>query len=92
MNTRIFSDFSPATPEIECVDVWPVGRLTAAKMAAYDRAAREGSIRPLKVYRDPNTGKTAVRYLSAIPHPWMLEELRRIAETGEQTQLKEGEE
>ena len=43
----------------------------------YKRQEQEGSLRLLRVEQHPNTGRTLVDYLSAIPHEWMLEQLGR---------------
>ena len=62
-------------------------------MAAYRQMEQEGCLRLLRVERHPNTGRTLVDYLSAIPHEWMLEQLGRrkqeIEFSGEQMQMED---
>ena len=67
---------NPAPLDIEVVDVWPAGALTDDARAAYDRLAGEGRIVPVSVYHDPANGRTVVKYLTAIPAPWIRAELK----------------
>ena len=87
------NDFTPETPGIRCLDAWPPNACTGAAMAAYQRMEQEGSLRLLRVERHPNTGRTLVDYLSAIPHEWVLEQLGRrkqeIEFSGEQMQMED---
>lgn len=69
--------FTPEAPGIRCLDAWPPNTCTGAAMAAYRQMEQEGGLRLLRVERHPNTGRTLVDYLSAIPHEWMLEQLGR---------------
>lgn len=69
--------FTPEIPGIRCLDAWPPNACTGAAMAAYRQMEQEGGLRLLRVERHPNTGRTLVDYLSAIPHEWMLEQLGR---------------
>ena len=86
------NDFTPETPGIRCLDAWPPNACTGAAMAAYQRMEQEGSLRLLRVERHPNTGRTLVDYLSAIPHEWMLEQLgkrkREIEFSGQQMRME----
>lgn len=80
-------------PSISCVDAWPPRCLTGAVMAAYRHQARAGMLRIQRIETHPNTGRTLVGYLSAIPHPWMLDQLgrrkREIEGAGEQMRMEE---
>lgn len=62
------------------VDRWPPGRLRDTAMAAYDRLAQDGEIRPEGVQRTKQ-GAVIVRYLAKIPDAWVHELLGR-AERG----------
>ena len=85
--------FAPETPGIRCLDTWPPSTCIGAAMAAYRQMEREGGLRLLRVERHPNTGRTLVDYLSAIPHEWMLEQLgrrkREIEFSGQQMQMED---
>lgn len=75
--------------DMEQIDLWPPGALTALHRASYDALARLGTIRPLSVRTDPHTGQTAVKYLSAIPHEWTLQALGELKREGAQIEIKE---
>ena len=85
--------WQPELPSIDCIDVWPPGRCTDAAMRAYRQAERERLVRIRRVDVSPNTGRTLVGYLSAVPQPWALERLgqikRQIEQSGEQMRLEE---
>ena len=85
--------FTPETPGIRCLDAWPPNACTGAAMAAYRQMEREDGLRLLRVERHPNTGRTLVDYLSAIPHEWMLEQLgrrkREIELSGQQMRMED---
>ena len=68
-------EWLPAPKDIECVDVWPPGRLTQCARDAYDQLSREGRIVPVSVKRDA-AGRIYVRYRADIPIQWIREELR----------------
>ena len=63
---------------VRVVDRWPPGRLRRTAMAAYDRLAQDGEIRPEGVQRTKQ-GAVVVRYLAKIPEAW-VHELLGIAE------------
>lgn len=85
--------FASEIPCIRCLDAWPPNACTGAAMAAYRRMEQEGSLRLLRVERHPNTGRTLVDYLSAIPHEWVLEQLgrrkREIELSGQQMRMED---
>ena len=84
--------FALEPPSIRCLDAWPPNACTGTVMAAYRRIEQEGGLRILRVEKHPNTGRTLVDYLSAIPHEWMLEQLGRrkrdIESSGEQMRME----
>lgn len=61
-------------------DRWPPGRLRRTAMAAYDRLAQDGEIRPEGVRRLAG-GVVVVHYRTRIPAAWVHELLAR-AESG----------
>lgn len=79
----------PAPKDIECVDVWPPGRLTQCARDAYDQLSREGRIVPVSVKRDA-AGRVYVRYMSDIPIQWIREELREAKLRGVQMTIDGG--
>lgn len=85
--------FALEPPNIRCLDVWPPRTCTGAAMAAYQQIGQEGGLCLLRVERHPNTGRTLVDYLSAIPHEWMLEQLgrrkREIEFSGQQMRMED---
>ena len=85
--------FALEPPSIRCLDVWPPNACTGTVMAAYQQMEREDGLRLLRVERHPNTGRTLVDYLSAIPHKWMLEQLgrrkREIELSGQQMRMED---
>lgn len=86
--------FDRAPPSVECVDVWHPGTLTWAARQAYDALAAQGRIRLIRAARDRTTGRIAVRYLSDVPHEWILpdlaEEKRAASDRGQQTKMEVG--
>lgn len=65
-----------APKDIECVDIWPPGRLTNVERDAYDRLAKAGRIVPTSVKRDP-AGRVYVRYFADCPQEWIRQELKQ---------------
>lgn len=80
--------FVPAPVDVECIDVWPPGRLSQAAQDAYDALASAGRIRPIRVDRDA-AGRVYVRYMADIPEQWIREELREAKYAGRQMDLTE---
>lgn len=70
------SKFTPASVDVECVDTWHPETLSEAAMAAYKALEIEGCLRITKVHISRHTGRTDVRYLTQIPHEWILERLK----------------
>jgi hypothetical protein len=79
--------FVPAPLDVECVDVWPPGRLSQAEKDAYDALASAGRIRPVRVDRD-GAGRVYVRYMADCPVEWIREELREAKYAGRQMRIK----
>ena len=75
--------FDPAPVDVECMDVWPPGRLSQVAKDAYDTLAAQGRIKPVEVYRD-GAGRVYVRYMADIPDQWIREELREAKYAGRQ--------
>lgn len=80
--------FDPAPVDVECMDVWPPGRLSQAARDAYDTLAARGRIKPVEVYRD-GAGRVYVRYLADCPVEWIHEALRKAKYKGRQMKLEE---
>ena len=84
----------PVSPPciIACCDLWPPGRLSPLKLAAYKRLINDGVIRIRRVVHHPRTGFTVVDYLSQLPHAWTLSLLRDTAallDPGQQQSLED---
>lgn len=80
--------FVPAPLDVECVDVWPPGRLSQAAQGAYDSLVERGRITAVGAYRD-GVGRVYVRYMADCPAEWIREELREAKYTGQQMGLEE---
>ena len=80
--------FEPAPCDVECMDVWPPGRLSEAARAAYDTLAAAGRIKPVEVYRD-GAGRVYVRYMADCPEQWIRDDLRQAKYKGRQMNLTE---
>jgi hypothetical protein len=84
--------FEPAPMNIECVDIWPPGTLGRPEMLAYKEAESAERIKVKKIRINQVSGRATVRYLSTIPHEWMVGELREhkraIVARGEQMSLE----
>ena len=70
------SQFSPAPVDVECVDTWHPGTLSETCMHAYKLLETEGALQITKVSISKYTGRVDVRYLTQIPHEWILERLK----------------
>lgn len=67
--------FTQAEPDIPCLDRWPSGTLTEQKAEAYRKQQQARNISRLRIDRDPDTGITAVTYMSSCPQDWMRQQL-----------------
>ena len=89
---RVISKFTPAPVDVECVDVWHPETLSEAAMLAYKALEVDGILRITKVHISRYTGRTDVRYLTQIPHEWILERLReeklRFEAMGKQLEME----
>lgn len=69
-------------PCIKCVDYWPV-EIPPEKLAAYKQLIEEGQIRNHHVIYNQRTGSTTVEYYAIAPHEWILEELKKRSDAGD---------
>lgn len=77
------AEMTQASPDILTVDVWPLARLSASKMAAYSALEKQGGIRILCVTVGKLSGLAVIEYLSAAPPEWTRETLGRMARENE---------
>lgn len=73
---RSAGKFTPAPVDVECVDVWPPETLSEDAMLAYKALEADGALKIVKVSVSRNTGRTDIRYMTQIPHEWILEQLK----------------
>ena len=73
---RSAGKFTPAPVDVECVDVWPPETLSEDAMLAYKALEVDGALKIVKVSVSKNTGRTDIRYMTQIPHEWILEQLK----------------
>lgn len=79
--------WAEAPKDVECVDIWPPGRLGDVERDAYDRLARAGRIVPVSVKRDV-AGRVYVRYYADCPEAWIRGELREAKLSGRQLEVR----
>ena len=64
---------------IKCVDYWKT-HIDPASLGAYHQLIEEGQIRIHRVTYSQETQGTVVEYYTAIPHEWILDELKKRSE------------
>lgn len=78
MNTQ--APMRQAEPNIPCVDVWPLEKMTAAVRGAYDALARKGEILVQKITVKRGAGLVLMEYLSTLPQDWTRQALKKAKE------------
>ena len=66
------------TPEIPCTDYWPDG-IPIEKLIAYKVMIDAGQITRRTAIVNRDRGSVLVRYLSTVPHEWILQEMARLS-------------
>ena len=66
-----------AEPAFSITDVWPLEKLIAPVMAAYDALAKKGEINVVQIRVSRRRGLAAIEYLSTLPKDWTHQALAR---------------
>lgn len=75
------SDWSVHRPDQYYADVWKREKLDSVRMAAYREMESSNQIWIDKVSFNKAAGLVVIEYRSAIPHEWILDELKRLVES-----------
>jgi hypothetical protein len=68
-------------PHIACADYWPHG-IPEDRLAAYKAMLAANQITRPRVTVSASAGSVLVEYMSAVPHEWIRQEMRRMVEEG----------